>query len=227
MAQNIEKFRKEKKLTQDEVAKYLGITRQTFSKLEKGKIEPTLGQAVKLAELFWVEIDNFIKDVKVEQTKKTDIEKYKQIIQFFLENIKTKKYPKVTKTKLAKLCYLADFWWYYNNLESLTNLEYRRIQQWPVPDAFFRVIDEMLEEEKISIDIDWKSFLIWNKERPDTSKLTLEEKSFLKKIADKWKDKTTTQIVDFTHNQLPWTIADDKEIIPYWLITQEDPENVY
>jgi len=51
MTQNIEKFRKEKRLTQDEVAKYLGITRQTFSKLEKGNIEPTLGQAVKLAEL--------------------------------------------------------------------------------------------------------------------------------------------------------------------------------
>jgi len=42
MIANIEKFRKDKKLTQDEVAKYLGITRQTFSKLEKGNIEPTL-----------------------------------------------------------------------------------------------------------------------------------------------------------------------------------------
>jgi len=42
MIANIEKFRKNKKLTQDEVAKYLNITRQTFSKLEKGKIEPTL-----------------------------------------------------------------------------------------------------------------------------------------------------------------------------------------
>jgi uncharacterized phage-associated protein len=197
--------------------------------LEKGKIEPTLGQAVKMAELFWVEIDNFIKDVDIETitTKNTDIEKYKQIIQYFIENIKTKNYPKVTKTKLAKLCYLADFWWYYNNLESLTNLEYRRIQQWPVPDVFFRVIDEMMEEEKISIEIDWKSYLISNKEFPNTSKLSLEEKSFLKKIADKWKYKNTKEIVDFTHNQLPWSVTDHKEIIPYVLITQEDPKNVY
>ena len=127
MTQNIEKFRKDKKLTQDEVAKYLGITRQTFSKLEKGNIEPTLGQAVKLAELLWVEIDNFINsDIKTTKTQKFDWERYKQIVQFFIENW-TSKWYKITKTKLAKLCYLADFAWYYNNLESLTNLEYRRI----------------------------------------------------------------------------------------------------
>ncbi len=35
------------------------------------------------------------------------------------------------------------------------------------------------------------------------------------------------KIVDFTHNQLPWSVTDDKEIIPYVLITQEDPQNVY
>jgi len=112
MTQNIEKFRKDKKLTQDEVAKYLGITRQTFSKLEKGNIEPTLGQAVKLAELLWVEIDNFINsDIKTTKTQKFDWERYKQIVQFFIENW-TSKWYKITKTKLAKLCYLADFAWY-------------------------------------------------------------------------------------------------------------------
>ena len=71
MIANIEQFRKNKKLTQDEVAKYLGITRQTFSKLEKGSIEPTLWQAVKLSELLWTDIDNFIdSDVKITSTKK-------------------------------------------------------------------------------------------------------------------------------------------------------------
>lgn len=227
MTQNIEKFRKDKKLTQDEVAKYLGITRQTFSKLEKGNIEPTLGQAVKLAELLGVEIDNFISgDLKTTATKKTDWEKYKQIIQFFIEHW-TNKWYKITKTKLAKLCYLADFAWYYNNLESLTNLEYRRIQQWPVPDAFFSTVEELFNEESISISIDWNSHLIWNKEKAYTWKLSFEEKSLLMKIAEKWKNKNTKEIVDFTHNQLPWSMCYEKEIIPYVLITQEDFENVY
>ncbi len=227
MIANIENIRKEKKLTQDEVAKYLWITRQTFSKLEKWSIEPTLGQAVKLSELLSIDIDNLIKtDTKVEAKKPIDWEKYKQIIQFFIENWTWSKY-KITKTKLAKLCYLADFAWYYNNLEPITWLEYRRIQQWPVPDAFFSTIDELFTNEIISIEIDWNSHLITNKSYPKTDKLTLEEKSLLTKIAEKWRYKNNEEIVEFTHKQLPWMICYDKEIIPYGLITQEDPENVY
>lgn len=226
MIANIEQFRKDKKLTQDDVAKYLGITRQTFSKLEKWNTESTLWQAVKLSELLWVDIGNFVDDTGVRATQKTDWDKYKQIIQFFIENW-TNNWYKITKTKLAKLCYLADFTWYYNNLESLTNLEYRRIQQWPVPDAFFSTIEELFNEESISISIDWNSHLIWNKEKPYTWKLSLEEKSLLMKIAKKWKNKNTKEIVDFTHNQLPWSMCYEKEIIPYTLITQEDFDNVY
>ncbi len=226
MIKNIENLRKEKKLTQDEVARSLWITRQTFSKLEKWTVEITLWQAVKLAELLEIDIDNFISDTWARATKKTDWEKYKQIIQFFIENW-TNNWYKITKTKLAKLCYLADFAWYYNNLESLTNLEYRRIQQWPVPDAFFSTIEELFNDESISIIIDWNSHLIWNKEQPYTWKLSLEEKSLLMKIAKKWKNANTKEIVDFTHQQLPWMICEDKEIIPYGLITQEDPDHVY
>lgn len=51
--------------------------------------------------------------------------------------------------------------------------------------------------------------------------------ALLKKIAMKWKNKNTQEIVDFSHKQLPWLICKEKEIIPYNLITQEDVENVY
>ena len=227
MIKNLAPLRKEKKLTQDEVAKKLWITRQTFSKLEKWTVEPTLWQAVKLSEILWVDIDNFINnDIKTEATKKTDWDKYKQMIQFFIEKWTTNKY-KMPKTKLAKLCYLADFAWYYLNLEPMTWLEYRRIQQWPVPDAFFRVMDELEQEEAVSLTLDWPSHLYLNKSCAKTDKLTLEEKSLIVKIAKKWQYASTKEIVDFTHNQLPWMICNDKEIIPYWLITQEDPDNVY
>ena len=227
MIANIESLRKQKNLSQDDIAKHLGITRQTFSKLEKGKIEPTLGQAVRLSEILWVSIEQFTEsDTQVEVSKKTDWEKYRQIIQYFIENGTTKSW-KIPKTKLAKLCYLADFAWYYFNLESMTHLEYRRIQQWPVPDAFFRVIDELENEEAISLTIDGKSHLYSNISFANTSKLSMEEKSLLAKIAKKWKYANVKEIVDFTHEQLPWMICEDKEIIPYGIITQEDPNHVY
>ena len=227
MIKNIETLRKEKKLTQYEVAKHLWITRQTFSKLEKGTVEPTLWQAVKLSELLWIQIDNFITtDVKTVSTNNTNWEKYKQIITNFIKYWADSDW-KITKTKLAKLCYLLDFSWYYYNLESVTSLEYRKIQQWPVPDAYFAIIDELQEDESIYLEIKWKSHLIENIWIPNDDNLSIDEIDMLKKIAEKWKWKQTQEIVEFTHNQLPWMICYNKEIIPYGLITQEEIENVY
>jgi hypothetical protein len=62
---------------------------------------------------------------------------------------------------------------------------------------------------------------------PKFDKLSTEEISLLSKIATRWKDASTKEIVDFTHEQLPWAICEDMEVIPYGFITQEDPEYVY
>ena len=226
MPSTIKDLRLERKINQQELADLLWITRQTYSKLENWQIDPSLWQAVKIAEYFKVDIDEFLpSDVKTIAKKEIDREKYKQIIKNFIKYWSDD--WKITKTKLAKLCYLLDFAWFYNNLESITWLEYRRIQQWPVPDAYFATIDELQWEESISIKSKWKSFLIENIETPETDKLNKDELNLLKKIAKKWKNKSTQEIVDFTHNQLPWMLCNEKEIIPYNLITQEESDNVY
>ncbi len=41
------------------------------------------------------------------------------------------------------------------------------------------------------------------------------------------KKANTQEIVDFTHNQIPWKVCREGEIIPYTLINAEDPKNVY
>jgi hypothetical protein len=57
--------------------------------------------------------------------------------------------------------------------------------------------------------------------------LDAEELGLIKKICKKRQKADTQEIVDFTHKQLPWMLCQDKEIIPYEFITQEEPENVY
>jgi len=227
MINKIESLRKEKRITQEEIAKYLWITRQTFSKLEKWIIEPSLWQVVKLSELLWTNIYNYIKtDTKIKTKKSVNWDKYKQIITNFIKYWSDDD-GKITKTKLAKLCYLLDFARYYYNLEPVTGLEYKKFTQWPVPDAYFSTLDELFEEESITIEIKWRSHLIENIWNPNKNKLSEEELNMLKNIASKWKWKQTHEIVDFTHKQLPWMICYDKEVIPYGLITQEEVENVY
>jgi len=227
MISNLKKIREQKNLSQQEIAEHLGITRQTYSNIEKWTSEISLWEAVKLADLFGMSIDQFIdSDIQTSWSQTTNRDKYKKIIKACIKYWSWSD-GKITKTKLAKLCYLVDFTWFYNHLNSLTDLEYRKIDQWPVPDAYFGTIEELETEESIVIEKKWKAYMIENISDMDDSDLDNEEINLIKKICKKRKKSDTAEIVSFTHRQLPWMLCKDKEIIPYEFITQEEPDNVY
>lgn len=222
-------FRLKNNLSQEQIAKALHVSRPTYTAIEAGKQQLSVREAIKLASLMSVSVDEFLSG------NISNIEKYKQMILSYLRmNLTSKGDGKITKTKLAKLLYLADFAWYYKNLESMSGMSYRKITYGPVPDNFFRAIDELEESGKISIerkDIDGKEmFLISEVETNKNEKintLSAEELKLMIQIGKKWKDKKTKEIVNFTHNQLPYTLCRENEIIPYELITQEDPQMVF
>jgi len=112
----------------------------------------------------------------------------------------------------------------------MSGMQYRRIKYGPVPDMYFRAIDELEEAGKIAIDRKGEMILISENQGSKSQsleKLSKEELALIDKISEKWKDKKTNEIVDFTHNQLPYKICQPDEIIPYELITQQDPDYVY
>ena len=57
MKNTIRELRKEKKLSQDELAKLCNVTRQTINAIENNKYDPTLSLAFKLAYLLGVTVD--------------------------------------------------------------------------------------------------------------------------------------------------------------------------
>ncbi len=60
VGKNIKKYREGKKLTQDEIAEKLSVTRQAVSNWENGKTEPDIETLHKLAEAFEVSIEELI-----------------------------------------------------------------------------------------------------------------------------------------------------------------------
>lgn len=52
MKNNIQKLRKERKITQEELAKTCGVSRQTIISLENGKYNPSIMLAYKIATVF-------------------------------------------------------------------------------------------------------------------------------------------------------------------------------
>lgn len=220
----IKDMRNEKGFSQSSIADRLGISRPSYVSIEQGKRELTFGEAERVSSIFGVSLD------QIENGVIPNYEKYKQMILSYVRKASSKD-GKIPKTKLAKLVYLADFSWFYNHLESMSGMQYRKIKHGPVPDTYFRAIDELFEDGQISItQTEDGAMLISetrNSRKVPLSLINKQEDKLIEKISVKWKLKNTKEIVAFTHNQLPYAICLDNEIIPYELITQEDPEDVY
>src|SRR3989344_633306 len=220
----IKTLRTERGLSQSAVAEKLGLSRQSYMAVERGTREMTLPEVQSLCTLYGVAIEEFSNAII------PNYEKYKQMVLAFLQASATERDGKVPKTKLAKLLYLADFAWYYKKMESMSGMQYLRRAYGPVPDPYFRALDELEGEGKITIDHKGDAFLVGLGEgvgRKRLNYLDADEKVLIKKIVNKWKGVRTREIVNFTHDQLPYKLCAPDEVIPYELITQEDPEHVY
>ena len=57
MTNNVHKFRKIKKLTQEELALAVGVTRQTIISIEQGKYIASLPLALRIAKIFEVSVE--------------------------------------------------------------------------------------------------------------------------------------------------------------------------
>jgi len=218
----VKKLRAENDYSQEYVAKKIGISRSQYISVEQGKRQLSLIEADAISKLYRITISDLVENNKKKQSK------YEQMFFAILRVIGGD--GKITKTKLAKLLYLSDFAWFYNYHQSMSGLEYRKIERGPVPDYYFILLEELEGDSKIRIEPKNKALLISETrvgEKVGDDLLSVEEKKMIKKIAMRWKDKNTSEIVRFVHNQIPYTFVDKGEIIPYELITQEDPIHVY
>lgn len=57
MRNRVKEFRKQLKLTQDELAQKLDVTRQTINAIENNKYNPTLELAIKMAKFLDVSVE--------------------------------------------------------------------------------------------------------------------------------------------------------------------------
>lgn len=57
---NLQKLRKERKNTQEEIAKYLNMTQSTYQHYENGRAEPNIETLCKLADYYNVSLDYLV-----------------------------------------------------------------------------------------------------------------------------------------------------------------------
>lgn len=221
ISERVIKLRERSGYTQEEVAAKLGISRQRWILVEKGERDLSTEELGTLAELFGIDVADFFEEIP-------NLKKFRQMY-FACLKFAANSHANVPKTKLAKLLYLADFRSFFENLEPMSSAKYRRLEYGPVPDVFFSMTDDLLEQGKIKVEVLDKGaqMISGNTREEDFSELTEQELAKIKQICELWKDKPTQEIVNFTHEQKPWKMCRDGEYIPYSLIIQEDPEHVY
>lgn len=71
-SQQLKSIRREKHLSQDDLANQLFISRQSISKWENGEAMPDLENLVRLAEILHVSLDELVKGEKIETVDQPD-----------------------------------------------------------------------------------------------------------------------------------------------------------
>lgn len=242
----LKQLREQKQYSQEQLSKDLGITRQTLINYENGTSIPTVENVKKLAKFFDVDYSCIIDNKEPaepkynilpaeEKVKEPDIRinipqeninKFKQVLLYILNKVGAK--PNVGQTVVYKLLYFIDFDYYELFEEQLMGLKYIKNTYGPTPIDFARLIKEM-EADKQLEEARGKYF---NKEqkkylplvKPDLSMLSGREIDHIDRELHRLSDMTASELSDFSHKDIPWIIAKDKEVLEYESVFYRTPE---
>ncbi|MGT2755245.1 helix-turn-helix domain-containing protein [Streptococcus ovis] len=110
-AEQLKKFRQEKNISQEELAKQLFISRQAISKWENGDATPDLDNLVKLSEIFTVSLNELVNGKKSVPTKEEDDDNLHILKgREYVMNPKTGKYEKRDGLAIF-IDLISEYWW--------------------------------------------------------------------------------------------------------------------
>ncbi len=246
MTSTLKKLREENSFSQEELAEKLNVSRQTYIKYESGTIEMPLEVIRKAARIFDVSysclIDNTMpsapeydiqKNESVpEQTDirisipENNIEKFKQVFLYILTKVGAK--PNVGQTVIYKLLYFIDFDFYELYEKQLMGLSYIKNNFGPTPVDFAKLIKQMesdgqIEEVKTKyFQHDMTKYLPLVE--PDLEQLSAKELEFIDCELEKHASKSATELSNFSHKDIPWIGAKDREVLDYESVFYRTPE---
>lgn len=233
----MKKLREEGGLSQEAVAKELGMSRPTYIMLEQGKRELTLREASKVARMFDLSVDEIIAGkrrsvhVSLGKTKSPkavtpeiridvpseDKEKFKQVLLYVLNKIGGK--PHVGMTVLYKLLYFIDFDYYEKYETQLMGAVYTHNHYGPTPVAFTAIVKEMEREDTLET-VETKYFRHEQKKylphrSPDLSLLSGQEIAHIDATLARLGNKNANELTALSHRDTPWLATKEGEHIPY------------
>ncbi|OKL42074.1 type II toxin-antitoxin system antitoxin SocA domain-containing protein [Pontibacter flavimaris] len=145
---------------------------------------------------------------------KPDFYKVAQIISYFSQTLG------VTKTKLNKLLFYADFGCYKRTGYSITGLEYRAIKFGPVPAEYDKLYVKLQEDGLVSIEqrsvADYVAESFSGLQPFDASLFSAAELSVMEKVRSNFGKISTSDLVEISHEEDAWIKNyEDRKLISY------------
>ena len=241
----IQKLRKKHDLSQEFLATKLGISRPTYVQIEQGERELTITEAKKLADIFDIDFNSFLRGkdnsimVEIEKVKKQvkekmpemrinipqkNLKKFKEVFLYILSKIGSK--PNVGESVINKLFYFIDFDYYEKYEEQLIGATYIKNHFGPTPCELKKVVEEMKIKEEIE-EVKSKHFMFQQKKyfplrKPDLSILTAREIGHIDDVLNRLSDKNAREICDYSHEDVPYKVHKDGEKIDYESVFYRD-----
>lgn len=233
LGKKIKELRENSELSQEELAKKIGLSRVAVSQLEGGKRGLEVSEWVKLSQVFEIPVDFLISEeqpvnpVRVKKETKTkkikfNEKKLKNVILYVLEKCGGK--PNVGETVLYKLLYFLDFDFFELNNKSITGTSYVKLQFGPVPCAseYNPVIRKMTQEDELKI-ITQKYHNKMQKRyialvNADISIFEPSELEIIDETISRLSHLNATRIENYVHEDVPWRKTQDREVIDYDLV---------
>lgn len=236
LGQKIKKLRGEKELIQEELAKFIGISRAALSELERGNRSLDALELAKIAKVFELSADELLQNKRVEiedsvkskyvvnanKDIKFESEKLRELILYILSKCGGK--PNFGETVLYKLLYFIDFDAYEVLGKTIIGMNYIHQKFGPMPQIrqYQPVIQTMKDNREIKIfNQDYygktqKRYIALRDYKID--KFSVKEKELVDRVLTRLSDMSARQVEEYVHGDAPWSSTKNNEIIPYDLV---------
>ncbi len=236
LGSKIKKLRKEIELSQEKLAKKIGIRRVSLSQLENGERKISAEEITKISKIFCIATDVLLdldKDIEVILEKEKEpvcnkkqeirinvpqkkIGKFREILLYILDKIGSK--PNIGETVIYKLLYFIDFDFYEKYEEQIIGATYIKNDYGPTPKEFQKIIKIMKDKDLVQIVsryFQYPQTKYLPLRGPDLRKLKANEIKLIDDVLEKLSDMNASQISDYSHHDIPWLTTEDNGIIDY------------
>lgn len=243
IGQRVVELRKRKQLSQEDLAKLVGISRPSLTQIELGKRSLNIMELQKFAQVLGFSLDGFMsEDFSAESVDFSEVEKektinervsvpslqigkFKNVLLYILERCAGK--PNVGETVLYKLLYFSDFNYYELYEEHLTGANYRKLPFGPVPQNLDTIINNMIENNQIQrLKTEYHGYpqtRYLPLEKADLTDLLASEKEVIDRVIEQMSDWSASAVSNYSHKDIPWLASKDGEEINYELAFYREP----